>query len=343
MKNLLLGVAISSLFMISCNNELDSNLSNVESKALTKTFVDGPGFQIVNHNGDDCLQFSNDSIYNETITKLAEMSNEEIDAFFSGLNFVSQQKLMEEADKEQEAIVDAYEKDPNQPWPYQQIAEFKQKYDDVFMFNPYDSTDFVANYKIKNSIYRRLVNRQGLFLIGDSTVKCPLYTSYDLFGTSIVAYGDNIATGEGNMNKAESKYQNGGDYVKVRAIPTFVITEIISGKYYKRVGFDYLSQKKKVFWKKHHGRIHLRLTATGSGNVFDIFNIATRKFENSYNQTVMIHANVYDKLNAKDNAALGHVGSNLTAPTFYWRGNMEIWSDEIPEANRGKSKIDISE
>lgn len=31
--------------------------------------------------------------------------------------------------------------------------EFKQKYDDVFMFEPYDSTDFIAHYKLKGSTY----------------------------------------------------------------------------------------------------------------------------------------------------------------------------------------------
>lgn len=37
MKNLLLvGVAVSTLFMVSCNNELESNLSNAESKLQTK-------------------------------------------------------------------------------------------------------------------------------------------------------------------------------------------------------------------------------------------------------------------------------------------------------------------
>lgn len=51
---------------------------------------------------------------------------------------------MQEADQEQELIVDNYEKDLSQPWPAHQIKEFKQKYDDVFMFEPYDSTDFIA-------------------------------------------------------------------------------------------------------------------------------------------------------------------------------------------------------
>lgn len=96
MKNLLLvGMAVSTLFMVSCNNELESNLSNAESKLQTKAFVNDADFQIVNYNGEDCVQFKNDSVYKETVAKLLEMTDEETNTFFSGLNFVSQQKLME--------------------------------------------------------------------------------------------------------------------------------------------------------------------------------------------------------------------------------------------------------
>lgn len=56
MKNLLLvGMAVSTLFMVSCNNELESNLSNAESKLQTKAFVNDADFQIVNYNGEDCV------------------------------------------------------------------------------------------------------------------------------------------------------------------------------------------------------------------------------------------------------------------------------------------------
>ena len=54
------------------------------------------------------------------------MSEEEINNIFSGVGFVSQWQLMQEADQEQELIVDNYEKDLSQPWPAHQIKEFKQ-------------------------------------------------------------------------------------------------------------------------------------------------------------------------------------------------------------------------
>ena len=103
------------------------------------------------------------------------MSEEEINNIFSGVGFVSQWQLMQEADQEQELIVDNYEKDLSQPWPAHQIKEFKQKYDDVFMFEPYDSTDFIAHYKLKGSTYSSFVNRRGVFLIGDSVAHAPVY------------------------------------------------------------------------------------------------------------------------------------------------------------------------
>ncbi|WP_279179004.1 DUF4848 domain-containing protein [Parabacteroides johnsonii] len=339
MKKLLFSAAVCSLFMISCNNEMESDLSNVDSKIVTKAFVNDVDFQIVNYNGEDCFQFRNDSTYNKTITKLAEMSNEEVDAFFSGFNFISQQKLMEEADKEQEVIVDAYEKDPSQPWPYQQIAEFKQKYADVFMFNPYDSTDFVANYKVQNPLYRNLANKQGLFLIGDSIIKCPLYTLEELFGSPIAVCGDNIVTTEENStNEAESKYQiPGGDYVKVRARWHFLPISI-----YIYNEIDYLSQKKKVLWKKHHATIILTYEIKSSSSPFEAY---------YYNAGFKIQiggrldTEVYDKRNgmrvgrftelAKPSASVA-VGPFTR---FLFDGKMSIWSNEIPEKNKGVSKL----
>ena len=156
--------------------------------------------------------------------EMNDMSEEERNNIFSGAGFVSQWQLMQEADQEQELIVDNYEKDLSQPWPAHQIKEFKQKYDDVFMFEPYDSTDFIAHYKLKGSTYSSFVNRRGVFLIGDSVAHAPVYKALEeYFGSGISLYGNNEATNEKNdINLAESKYQiPGGDYVKVRAIPRF--------------------------------------------------------------------------------------------------------------------------
>lgn len=342
MKKILFSAAVCSLFMISCNNEMESDLSKVNGKITTKAFVNDADIQIVNYNGEDCFQFKNDSVYNETISKLAEMSNEEIEAFFSGFNFISQQKLMEEADKEQEAIVDAYEKDPSQPWPYQQIAEFKQKYNDVFIFNPYDSTDFIANYKVKNTIYRKLANKKGLFLVGDSVAKCPMYTLEEFFGSPIVTYKENTATTEANStNEAESKYQiSGGDYVKIRAQWHFLPTSI-SGTNYIYNEIDYLSQKKKVLWKKHHATIILTYEIKNSSSPFEAYYNVGFKIQTGGR----LDTEVYDKRNdmrvgrftelAKPSASVA-VGPFTR---FLFDGKMSIWSNEIPEENKGTSKL----
>lgn len=342
MKKILFSAAVCLLFMISCNNEMESDLAKVDSKIATKAFVNDVDFQIVNYNGEDCFQFRNDSTYNKTITNLAEMSNEEVDAFFSGFNFISQQKLMEEADKEQEAIVDAYEKDPSQSWPYQQIAEFKQKYDDVFMFNPYDSTDFIANYKVKNAIYRKLANKKGLFLIGDSVAKCPVYTLEEFFGSPIMTYKENTATTEENStNEAESKYQiPGGDYVKVRAQWHFLQISN-SGKNFMYSEIDYLSQKKKVLWKKHHATVILTYEIKESSNPFEAYYTTGFKIQTAGR----LDTEVYDKRNdlrvgrfaelAKPSASVA-VGP-FTRYSF--NGKMSIWSNEIPEKNKGISKL----
>lgn len=332
MKNLLLGVAVSSLFMISCNNELDSNLTNVESELQTKAFVNNIDFQIVNYNGENCFKFRNDSIYKEMVAKLTKMSDEEANTFFSGLNFVSQQKLMEEADKEQEAIVNAYEKDLNQPWPYRQIEEFKQKYEDVFMFNPYDSTDFIPNYK--TSMYRSFTNRQGLFLIDDSVVNVPQYTSEYIFGSPIITLGSNEHTEYSSINKAETKYNlSNGDYVKARVLIQFVGLDYDNLHRESRIfGFELLSQKKKVLWKKHHADLYL--TYDLAGRIYESM-VPVKYTANGS----LIH--VYGKIDAKK-FPVGHVAQNSGVGYRYMLGGtLEVWTNEIPI--KGYTTVELNE
>lgn len=234
-KKTVLLASACTLLMISCSN--DAELINVaETTGLqTKAFVGEADFQIVDYAGDKCIQFKNDSVFNAMLWEMNDMSEEERNNIFSGAGFVSQWQLMQEADQEQELIVDNYEKDLSQPWPAHQIKEFKQKYDDVFMFEPYDSTDFIAHYKLKGSTYSSFVNRRGVFLIGDSVAHAPVYKALEeYFGSGISLYGNNEATNEKNdINLAESKYQiPGGDYVKVRAIPRFIELQTIENKNY---------------------------------------------------------------------------------------------------------------
>lgn len=353
-KKTVLLASACTLLMISCSN--DAELINVaETTGLqTKAFVGEADFQIVDYAGDKCIQFKNDSVFNAMLWEMNDMSEEERNNIFSGAGFVSQWQLMQEADQEQELIVDNYEKDLSQPWPAHQIKEFKQKYDDVFMFEPYDSTDFIAHYKLKGSTYSSFVNRRGVFLIGDSVAHAPVYKALEeYFGSGISLYGNNEATNEKNdINLAESKYQiPGGDYVKVRAIPRFIELQTIENKNYLSLGFDYLSQKKKVLWKKHRTMIILRFTASGSGSGFEVYNVSIKNYQNKNGVTILLHTDVYNKLLAKDQGGmLGHVGENprnsvtiVTPPRFEFSGRMEIWSDEMPESNKGTAKISLKE
>lgn len=338
MQKLLL-VAVSSLFMVSCNSDLETVPLNKERGLQTKAFTSNVDFQIVNYAGEDCFQFKNDSVYNEMILTVAGMSEEEVTSFSSGLGFLSQQQIMKDADKEQILIVDAFEEDPSSPWPYQQIEDFKQKYKDVFMFNPLDSTDFIANFKVRNPMYRSFANRQGVFLIGDSVVHCPVYTSEDFFGLPIKTRAKNEVTDYGSINRAESKYQiPGGDFVKVRAIWNFTKLSVADGNF-KYIDIDFLSQKKKILWKKHNAKVILRFNAVGSGRGIEVYD-NKNGFNNRNNQEVTLYTDTYDKLNMD----LGRFGetpkptsSVVVGPfeRYYLSGKMSIWSNEIPETNKG--------
>lgn len=49
MKKILFSVAVCSLLMISCNNEMESDLAKIDNKITTKAFVNDADFQIVNY------------------------------------------------------------------------------------------------------------------------------------------------------------------------------------------------------------------------------------------------------------------------------------------------------
>ena len=73
--------------------------------------------------------------------------------------------------------------------------------------------------------------------------------------------------------------------------------------------------------------------------------------QNKNGVTILLHTDVYNKLLAKDQGGmLGHVGENprnsvtiVTPPRFEFSGRMEIWSDEMPESNKGTAKISLKE
>lgn len=329
-----------AVFMMSCSNDADLMSVSDTSGLQTKVFVGDSDFQIVDYAGEKCLQFRSDSVYNATVGKMNDMSDEEISSLFSGAGFVSQRQLMQEADQEQELIVDNYEKDLSQPWPAAQIEEFKKKYGDVFMFEPYDPTDFIAHYKLKGSASSSFVNRKGSFLIGDSVVHAPVYESLEeYFGSGIALY-DMSTSDASSTNQAEAQYTFEGTLVKVRAIPSVESGTLwLGGKEYKKVNCQLLSQRKKILWKRHHTGVHFRYQLAGSGLGFGAsFN---GSFIGHNNQLIL---NVEDPY-GKDDYNLGVYGRNEQygngIPMWSLTGRMEIWSDEIPESHKGTSKVDF--
>lgn len=341
MKKILFLAFACSFVFVSCNNDLEQLNTDGTSKLQTKSVDLSADFGVVNYDGEPCLRFKDYSSYAKIYEKIA-MSEENAETLFSGLGFISQSQLMKEADKEQEAIVDNYEKDLTQPWPYKQIKEFKDKYRDVFIFNPYDSTDFIANYKLKISSHRDFANRKGVFLIGDSVVVSPNYTLEEFFGSPVSAYGDNEATNTESINEAESKYQiPGGDYVKIRLRLRWD-DEINNVKF---ITLDYLSQKKKVVWKKHNATIYAHITGKeASGNFWGIR--INNKIENYHGKTFKVQENVYDE----ERQVFSYVGQNprsnfpLTTPVKYkyrFTGTYEIFSNEIPESHKGMATADL--
>lgn len=358
MKKVLLSAAVCALFMTSCSNESDlMDLSATSNGLMTRAVANDEDFQIVNYDGEPCVQFRNDSTYNVILSKIENMTKDEIITLFARNGFISQKQLMQEADQEQERIVDNYEKDPSQPFPHQQIEAFKQKYNDVFLFEPYDSTNFIAYYKLKAFFYSAFTGRNGIFLIGDSIIHAPIYNSpEEYFGSGITLYSDrDISDERYDTNSAYTQMKpadadKSKRLVKVRANWYFSgelkYTDKTTQKVtkYQEIKIDYLSQKKKILWKKHGATIYLRFTATGSGpDGLQILYSDLGLQKPSMPFTLI--TDVYDERTMR----LGQVGENpegsIMQPRDYrysLQGRMEIWSNEIPEDHKGTAKIDLT-
>lgn len=328
MKKVLLAAIASGFLLSSCTKDMENSIFSHDYENInlqTRSLTVEEDFQIVDYKGEACIQFKNDSIFKEFLSKTIYKSIAEKRNIFSKLGFVSQIDIMEQAEKEQEAIVDNYEKDLNQAFPDQQIKSFKQKYSDVFLFNPYDSTDFIPNYK--NSMYRYFINRQGLFLIGDSVVNVPQHSIEEIFGSTITTLGSNEHTSTSSINKAETKYQiPGGDYVKVRAIPEYVGFYLNAAKKSVGVyGLELLSQKKKVLWKKHHADIFLTYNLKSVGySPVNMSKIVEIKYTANSKKIP-----VYGKIPADSNP-MYEVAPSAIDNNYKLNGTLEIWSNEIP-------------
>ncbi len=336
--------------LLACSEDADmiatTELNNTQ--LLTKSVKENYGFQITTLHGIPCVQFDNDSAYQALLNEICTLPKTEQEAVFANEGFISQIQMMEEVRAEQEAIVDNYESDLTQPFPHQQIEMFVEKYQKDYLFNPYDSTDFIPNYKIK-APYRSFTNKEGVFLIGDSLVHAPEYTTEELFGSTIMLTRNNETTDKSSINKAESKYQiPNGKYIKVRAIVSFTgdfkVVDGTKTSCYQKVGIDYLSQWKKVLWKSHNGDIILRLSnLSGSGeNGVEAYDDKSKSYITANPYILFTH--VYDK----HHMYFGRVGEKIllspnSTPKYSMYGNMEIWSKEIPETNKGLGTIKLTQ
>lgn len=211
------------------------------------------------------------------------------------------------------------------------------------MFEPYDSTDFIAHYKLKGSTSSSFVNRKGLFLIGDSVVHVPVYESLEEYFGSGISFYDMSTTEASSTNEAEAQYtKSDGTLVKVRAIPSLSGgTMWLGGKEYKNVECQLLSQRKKVLWKRHHANVYFRYQLKGSGLGFGAPAPQGGYFISHDNQVLL---NIVDPF-GKEDYNFGVFGRNEKygngVPMWSLTGRMEIWSDEIPESRKGTSRVDF--
>ena len=210
---------------------------------------------------------------------------------------------------------------------------------------------------VKSAITYAL-NNKGLYYVRVSREPVPIiYNSpEEYFGSGITLYSDrDISDERYDTNSAYTQMKpadadKSKRLVKVRANWYFSgelkYTDKTTQKVtkYQEIKIDYLSQKKKILWKKHGATIYLRFTATGSGpDGLQILYSDLGLQKPSMPFTLI--TDVYDERTMR----LGQVGENpegsIMQPRDYrysLQGRMEIWSNEIPEDHKGTAKIDLT-
>ena len=170
---------------------------------------------------------------------------------------------------------------------------------------------------------------------------------------------------------AAKKYKESGRYFRLAGnMKSYVRSFVNEGRSYMDVDSNYLAltilKRAEVIIDSLRVDEVRNYVYNGLGNIFNVlekYDLAEKyllksikedsikNYQNKNGVTILLHTDVYNKLLAKDQGGmLGHVGENprnsvtiVTPPRFEFSGRMEIWSDEMPESNKGTAKISLKE
>lgn len=160
---------LASIVMVSsCQDEvLETSSSNIEKRQVPDIEVVDMGIYVSGtRTGESMpvLKFKNEQVYEQTLTKVSDMTYEQRLVFFKSLNFEGAFTTLYKADMKLDKIFDI--EDENEFLTA--YADFKKEYDGVFVYNSENQYDLSPYYSFDDEKAELLGNINGAVIIGNN-------------------------------------------------------------------------------------------------------------------------------------------------------------------------------
>lgn len=309
MKEYIVMMAVCAVALFSCTNESDV-LSPNEKENLSDISV---------RNG--MLVFKDKLIYESIERKLNGVSTSDKISFLDSIGFKSQLYIMNEADQELESLC----ANENADVFNRGYKEFKRKYEKLFMFNNIDNADLSPYCRLEQLDLSLFANNEGLFMIGDSLVKCDSFDTFSDFSSKVsyVMLDSDVSTRAQELNRAHVQ-------VSKRKV----------GMYLSRSGSsikaNFTAQKKNIFgWVRYSTKYSYKVNVKSG-----VYHHNTNPFSSTAPIWVI-------KPGSYIECETAELSGNVTATIAFCpegsnvSGTFEIWSRGVDYEDRGISTMSL--
>lgn len=244
--------ACCSLSMVSCDNEEVSNVEFTETPVVEVSTM-GMWQSQTRANSDadmPVLRFKDQQAYDAVMTELKTMDEDAILDYFAKLGFDGAYSVWHKADKELDTIFDLEDSIET----CSAIEIFKEKYADMFSFDPNDEYDVTPYLSFTDKDMALIGNIAGYVVVGETLLEAtndsPSFENH-VFTDNTQTYTRTAvepgfkAFDSGSLSISQDKFTC-----------TMTLGRIVNGNSF---AVEFITKKKVLFWKK---KVKARCTMT---------------------------------------------------------------------------------
>lgn len=186
------------------------------------------------------LRFKDEKAYNQTISDLKSMTDDERIAYFKEIGFDGAFILLHSADEEADRILDNDDENVIR----EQVKDFKEKYAVSMSFNPEDEYDITPYLNFTDKDLALVGNVDGYVVIGDHLQKpekdYPTFDNREIVST--------LGLNPGPIEPGWKEFKNASLTIKSgKYKSTMTIGRIVNGNSF---AVNFTTKKKVLFWNK---------------------------------------------------------------------------------------------